>query len=367
MPLHARPRPEALLGRLEQPVFRPQAQQLIEGKKVLVTGAAGSIGSELVRQIRRLRPASVLQLDADEGRLHALQLELRGEGFVSELGPILADIRHRATLDDVLATHRPDVVFHAAAVKHLALLERHMCEAVRTNVMGSKNVIEAAIDHGAEVVVNVSTDKAADPTSVLGATKRLAELLARSRTGAHTRVASVRFGNVLGSRGSFYDTLAYQITHDLPVTITDPRVTRYMMTIPEAAGLVIEAAAMAQTGEVYILDMGEPVRILDLVERYAHHAGLPMPAMKIIGLTQGEKLHEVLFSRTELDEPTQVGRVWRSPAPVVDRWTNEQIDRLIRVGEAGDAATVSQILESCFPGLARPHEVERAKVEAVSA
>jgi FlaA1/EpsC-like NDP-sugar epimerase len=367
MPLHARPRPEALLGRLEQPVFRPEALNLIQGKRVLVTGAAGSIGSELVRQIRRLRPDSVLQVDADEGRLHALQLELEGEGFVNEMGPILADIRHLATLDDVFATYKPEVVFHAAAVKHLALLERHVCEAVRTNVMGSKNVIEAAIDHGAEVVVNVSTDKAADPTSVLGATKRLAELLARPRPGSRTRVASVRFGNVLGSRGSFYDTLAHQITHDLPVTITDPAVTRYLMTIPEAAGLVIEAGTMAQTGEVYILDMGEPVRILDVVERYATHAGVPKPAIKIIGLGPGEKLHEVLFSRTELDEPTHVGRVWRSPAPVVSRWTEEQIERLIRAGEAGDVAAVGEILVSYFPGLERPTSDALPDVEAVPA
>lgn len=347
------PRPEELLDRARPPEFSAQARALVAGRRIVVTGAAGSIGSELVRQLSRLDPEAVLHVDIDEGRLHALQLELFGEAFAPGSHVALADIRDKRGLDVVLRAFRPQVVFHAAALKHLNLLERFPCEGVRTNVFGTASVVAAARRAGAETFVNISTDKAADPISVLGATKRLAEVLARPADASSTRYASVRFGNVIGSRGSFYDTLVHQVCHGLPVTITHPDVTRFLMTIPEAAGLVIEAAALAQDGEIFVLDMGRPVRILDLVERFARHAGIPVPPVRITGLMPGEKLHEVLFSRGESDAPTPVPRVWRSPAPSASPALPPLLERLRRAVVAGDAARTRDLLALAVPSMNR--------------
>lgn len=346
-----RPRPEDLLGRPAQPVYGAEARQLVTGRRVLVTGAAGSIGSELVRQLSRLDPAAVYLLDTDEGRLHALQLELHGHAFTAGDSVVLSDIRHAQSLDAVFRAVRPEIVFHAAALKHLNLLERFPCEGVKTNVLGTQNVLEASFRHGVDRFINVSTDKAADPTSVLGATKRLAEMLIQPEESSATRVASVRFGNVIGSRGSFYDTLVHQMSSGSPVTITHPSVTRFLMTIPEAAGLVIEAAALAQGGEIYVLDMGEPVRMLDLVERYADLAGLPSPKIRITGLMPGEKLHEVLFSRGEEDVRTAIPRVWRSGAPVQHLGFRGELRGLITGAWAGDPDFTRSLLTRMFPGL----------------
>jgi FlaA1/EpsC-like NDP-sugar epimerase len=245
------------------------AAAMIKDRTVLVTGAGGSIGSELCRQVFGFGPSRLIMLDHDESNLHRLQLELWGEALLDSDDCVVADIRDRRRLDQIFSDVKPDIVFHAAAHKHLPLLERHPCEAVKSNVAGTENVLWAALRHQAERFILISTDKAADPTSVIGATKRLAELLVQQEAGGGTHVAAVRFGNVLGSRGSLLTVLAEQIGRGQPITVTHPDMTRFFMTIEEAAGLVIEAARMAEQGEVFVLDMGEPVRIVDVAQSFA--------------------------------------------------------------------------------------------------
>ena len=253
-------------------------RRLVAGQTVLVTGAAGSIGSELVRQVHGLGPQALYLLDHDESGLHSVQLDLHGHGLFEDGSVILCDIRDAQAVQHAIATAKPDIIFHAAAHKHLPLLERYPSEGIKTNVFGTLHLVEAASAAGVSRFVNISTDKAAEPTSVLGASKRLAELIVAALSGEGMQAASVRFGNVLGSRGSFLHSLAAQVARGQHVTITHPDVTRYFMTIPEAAGLVIEAAVMAQAGETYVLDMGTPVRIVDLVSRFLTATGASSPA-----------------------------------------------------------------------------------------
>ena len=300
-----------LLGLAHRTVHSEAAHRLVSGRVVLVTGAGGSIGSELVRQLSRLDPAAVYLVDHDEGALHARELEMHGHGLLTDPHFILSDVRDHAAMTRIFAEVRPDSVFHAAAFKHLPLLERFPAEAIKTNIAGTRNVVAAATAAGAARVINISTDKAACPTSVLGATKRLAEGVAAGFACRRTRVASVRFGNVLGSRGSFLPSLGWQVAHGHPVTITDPDIERFFMTIPEAAGLAIEAAVFAQSGETYVLDMGKPIRILDLVRRYLDLAGLPEAEIDFTGLREGEKISEVLIDDSEFLVPTPHSRISR--------------------------------------------------------
>jgi FlaA1/EpsC-like NDP-sugar epimerase len=284
---------------------------MLRGRRVLVTGAAGSIGSELARQATELG-ADVYLLDYDESRLHALKLQLTGNGLLDDPSVVLADIRDERRVQQVMRQVRPEIVFHAAAHKHLPLLERYPSEGVKTNVAGTVNLVHAAVQFGVDRFILVSTDKAADPSSVLGATKRLAEQVLTACSGLGTRFASVRFGNVLASRGSLLDTLRHQLLNGMTVSITDPEVERYFMTIPEAVGLVIEAGVMANAGETYVLEMGNPVKIVDIVERFADYMGLPAPDVRFVGLRQGEKLSEDLFSEDETRERTSNRMIWKT-------------------------------------------------------
>jgi FlaA1/EpsC-like NDP-sugar epimerase len=297
-----------LLGRPGVGAFSDAARGLVAGQRVVVTGAAGSIGSEIARQLTKLG-AHVFLLDLDESRLHGLKLELSGSGLLDDDEVVLADIRDRRRLERLIRELHPDLVFHAAAHKHLQLLEKFPSEGVKTNVYGTQNVVDAAVAAGVERFVLISTDKAADPTSVLGATKLLAEHVVQSAAYHGTKMASVRFGNVLGSRGSLLDTLRWQLANGLPVTITDADVTRFFMSIPEAVSLVLEAAVMADAGETYVLDMGEPIRIVDVVERFSELTGWPVAEYRFSGLRPGEKLHEVLAADTELQRPTAHSRI----------------------------------------------------------
>ena len=291
---------EDLIGR--QPVNTDVESMAgyLKGKRILVTGAGGSIGSELCRQISKYSPEELIMLDRDETGLQGTQLLLEGHGLLTNNNIVLADIRDQEALDEVFRSRRPTVVFHAAALKHLPMLERFPDEAWKTNVLGTLNVLRAAQSVDVDTFVNISTDKAANATSVLGHSKRLAERLtawAARETGK--KYLSVRFGNVLGSRGSLVPVFAAMIEAGGPLTVTDRDVTRFFMSIPEACHLVVQAGGIGGPGEVLILDMGEPVRILDIAERMIARSGKDI-AIVITGLREGEKLHEELVSDGEL-------------------------------------------------------------------
>lgn len=290
-------------------------RELISGKRVLVTGAGGSIGSELSRQLSQLEPQSLVLVDHDDSLLHAVH---RSVSQHMTPFPVLADIRDDARLTDVFATYRPEVVFHAAALKHVPALEGAPAEGWKTNVLGTRNVLAAAEAAGVQRFVNISTDKAADPVSVLGFTKRMAEQLtaaAAERTGRP--YVSVRFGNVIGSRGSVMETFQFQIEAGGPVTVTHPDVTRFFMAVREAVRLTLQAATIGAPGEVLVLDMGAPVSILDVARQLIEQSGKQI-AIEFIGLRPGEKLHEVLTSPDErtsrphhpLIDHVQVPAIW---------------------------------------------------------
>ncbi|MBW3611234.1 MAG: polysaccharide biosynthesis protein [Actinobacteria bacterium] len=290
-----------LLGRHEIAIDLPSIAGYLTGRRVLVTGAGGSIGSELCRQVHRLGPAELIMVDRDESALHGVQLSIEGRALLDSPDLVLLDIRDQPRLARLFAERRPEVVFHAAALKHQPLLENHPGEAVKTNVWGSLAVLEAAAASGVSRFVNVSTDKAADPCSVLGYSKRIAErLTAHVATQTDGVFLSVRFGNVLGSRGSMLGTFHAQIEAGGPITVTHPEVTRYFMTVEEAVQLVIQAGAIGRDGEALVLDMGQPVAIADVARRLAELAERPVEIV-YTGLRPGEKLHEALLGHDEAD------------------------------------------------------------------
>lgn len=306
-----------LLGRRVIDTNVDEIADYLRGKRVLVTGAGGSIGSELCRQIAQFGPAELLMLDRDESALHALQLTMFGEAKLHEPQAILADIRDAATLDRLFAERRPGVVFHAAALKHVNMLEQYPDEGWKTNVLGTRNLLSAAVSVGVSHFINVSTDKAADPVNVLGRTKRMSELLtATFAKRSEGRFLSVRFGNVLGSRGSVLETFAAQIARGGPITVTHPDVTRYFMTIPEAVQLVIQAGAIGDGGEALVLDMGAPVRIADVAEQLISMEGRDID-IRFTGLRPGEKLHEDLFGAGEQDERPKHPMISHVPVPAL--------------------------------------------------
>jgi FlaA1/EpsC-like NDP-sugar epimerase len=292
---------EDLLGRHPVRLDLRSITDHLHGKRVLVTGAGGSIGSELCRQIHRFGPAELIMLDRDESALHSVQLSITGRALLDGSDTALVDIRDDVAVRELLVARRPDVVFHAAALKHLPLLESHPLEAWKTNVLGTLNVLNAAVDAGVDTFVNISTDKAASPTSVLGLSKRVAErLTAAYACRAAGRYVSVRFGNVLGSRGSVLTTFERQIRAGGPVTVTDPDVTRFFMTISEACQLVLQASTIGENGQALVLDMGKPVRIADvaqtMIDAVPHEGEIEIV---YTGLREGEKLHEDLFGLNE--------------------------------------------------------------------
>lgn len=294
---------EDLIGRRPVDIHVHAIAGYVTGKRVLVTGAGGSIGSELCRQLVGFEPAELIMLDRDETGLQSTQLSITGRGLLDGKDTVLADIRDTESLEHIFEKRQPEVVFHAAALKHVSLLEQFPDEAWKTNVMGTLNVLNAAANVDVDVFVNVSTDKAANPTTALGHSKRVAEKLTAWMAGqTGKRYASVRFGNVFGSRGSMLPMFAEQIRQGGPITVTHADATRYFMTIPEACQLVIQAGAIASGGEVLILDMGEPVRILDIAERLRTMSGREDVEIVITGLRHGEKLHEDLIGAGESDE-----------------------------------------------------------------
>jgi FlaA1/EpsC-like NDP-sugar epimerase len=333
-----------LLGRAERRILEPSVQTMLAGARVLVTGAGGSIGQELCRQIRSHDPESLYMLDHDESNVHTLQLELNGRALLDSAEIVIADIRDETRIRQVFRSVRPDLVFHAAAHKHLPLLERHPGEGVKTNVLGTQNVVRAAAESGAARMLLISTDKAAEPRSILGATKRLAEMIVQASADGNMHVCSVRFGNVLGSRGSLLAVVAEQIERGEPVTVTDPDVTRFFMTVEEAVGLVLSAAPMGEFGETFVLDMGEPVRIVDLVRRYAELLRVPDVQIHFTGLRPGEKLHETLFGELEQRLPTVNAAISATrPSRLPDNFTGS-VDKLYGAADDGDDELVRTLL-----------------------
>ncbi|GIF06625.1 nucleoside-diphosphate sugar epimerase/dehydratase [Actinoplanes siamensis] len=307
-----------LLGRREITIDLAAVAGYLQGRRVLVTGAGGSIGSELCRQVAQFEPARLVMLDRDESGLHAVQLSIDGRGMLDDRNLVVADIRDQQRLNEVFAEHQPQVVFHAAALKHLPLLEMHPSEALKTNILGTYQILQTAIRHGVDRLVNISTDKAADPCSVLGYSKRITErLTAAADAAAPGTYTSVRFGNVLGSRGSVLTAFAAQVEAGGPITVTDPDVTRYFMTVQEACRLVIQAGAVDSHGEVLVLDMGEPVRIADVAKRIAESAEGHVQIV-YTGLRPGEKLAEVLLGPDEPDHRPNHPLISQAPVPPLD-------------------------------------------------
>lgn len=341
-----------LIGRQELHVVSASVREVIAGRRVLVTGAGGSIGSELCRQVYGFGPSKMYMLDHDESNLHRLQLDVWGEALLDDDTLVIADIRDRPRIEQIFRDLKPEVVFHAAAHKHLPLLERHPCEAVKSNVLGTENLVRAALDIGVERFILISTDKAADPVSVLGATKRLAELIVQANTQAPGVFAGVRFGNVLGSRGSLLSVLAEQVRGGGPVTVTHPDVTRFFMTIEEAVGLVLEAGRMAQGGEIFVLDMGDPVRIVDLVHKFVEQVNQPQVEIRFTGLRPGEKLHEALFSLAEERLPTEHPRVYATVPPVEALGAVVRLPDLYGAAAGNDNEAVRELLTELLPGYA---------------
>jgi FlaA1/EpsC-like NDP-sugar epimerase len=373
---------EDLLGRPQAVLDREAMARLVRDRRILVTGAGGTIGAELARQLAALGPARLVLFDSSEFLLYTIDLELRERFSGLAVRPLLGDVRDRLRVDEVLAAERPEVVFHAAALKHVPMVEQNPVEGVLTNVVGSRNVAEAARAHGAQLVVQISTDKAVNPTSVMGATKRLAEAFCqaldldgatrqrRGPSGAHsagTRFVTVRFGNVLGSTGSVVPLFTRQLAAGGPLTVTHPDVSRFFMTVREAVELVLEASATeAQNaapnasqarGKIFVLDMGEPVRIVDLAHQMIRLAGLAPEhdiQIEFVGLRPGEKLHEELFHGSEAAMPT-ANPALRLAAPRTADYAvlARSIDELEEQARAANEARVLDLLQLLVPEYTR--------------
>jgi FlaA1/EpsC-like NDP-sugar epimerase len=350
---------EDLLNRDPVTLDPAVAGPYISGKTVLVTGGGGSIGAELCRQLARLGPACLLVLGKGEHSVYLVDQELRRRFPDLTVVPVIADVRDELAMRQLFKQHHPEVVFHAAAHKHVPLMERQPCEAVRNNVGGTRVVATLAHEHGAEAFVLVSTDKAVNPTNVMGATKRVAELIVSELAArSSTRFMAVRFGNVLDSRGSVIPLFKQQIAAGGPVTITHPDITRFFMTIPEASQLVIQAGALGRGGEVFVLDMGEPVRIADLARDLIRLSGLEPDVdvkLRFTGLRPGEKLYEELLTAEEGTQATRFKKIFVArpdtlPAEALERG----LAALMAATAAGDERSVRDALKRLVVSYGEP-------------
>ncbi|NVI90114.1 SDR family NAD(P)-dependent oxidoreductase [Actinomadura sp. BRA 177] len=344
-----------LMGRDEVVMARHRGRRLVRGRRVLVTGACGTVGRALCHQVGRLEPAALTLLDRDAGGLERLAGELAG------VTPAQADVRDEQRVDEVVEAARPDLVFHTAGRNELTEVERDPCRGVAHNVLGTRHVLDAAVRYGAERVVFVSSDKAADPTSVFGATMRLGELLLRTATPGPTCFAAVRVGNVIGEAGPLLSLLAHRITSGEIVTITHPEVARHFMTVQEAAGLLIEAAAMAEEAETFVLDMGLPVPVVDLVHRYAEQLRLPEVTIRFSGLGPGEKLAEKAFADSERRIRTAHPKIWATRPAAPPAGLPQLLDELEAAAGTGDDDAVRLLLRRLLPEyhpVRRPEPVE---------
>jgi len=344
-------RAEELLGResVEVPGFEQATRPVYRGKRILVTGAGGSIGSELVRQLERLAPSAIALLDKDENSVYELEQELLLRKKHMAVEPLIADIRNVGRLRHIFSEYRPQVVFHAAAHKHVPLMEKHPCEAVLNNVSGTKNVLDVAGEFHVERFVFISSDKAVNPFNVMGATKRVGEMLVQVLAdGNGMRSACVRFGNVLGSRGSVIPLFQKQISQGGPVTITHPDVVRYFMTIEEAVQLILCAGTLARNGETFVLDMGNPRNILEMAREMIMLSGLEPEKdieTKITGLRPGEKLFEELVSSSERLLGTEFEKLSMiEPQRIATAAFWNDLKRLVQSAERNDRDQVREVL-----------------------
>lgn len=356
---------EDLLGRAQTPLDRNAMRQLLEGKKVLITGAGGSIGSELVRQVCGFKPKSLTLVDNSEYALYSIDLETSQEWPTLPRHAMIADVRDSARIDMIMNSLSPDLVFHAAALKHVPLVEANICEGLSTNVVGTRNVANACVAANVTTMVVVSTDKAINPTNVMGASKRLAEIYCQAldldpTPSINTRFVTVRFGNVLGSTGSVVPLFQRQLADGGPITVTHPDMTRYFMTIREAVELILQSSTMGvqkkdtnQQGKIFVLDMGAPVKILDLAKQMIRLAGLQPDkdiAIEFTGIRPGEKLfEEILHDDENLVETGTQGILLAAPRTVALREISDAIDQLVGICAQGQSDAGLDIMRKFVP------------------
>ncbi len=361
---------EDLLFRDEKTLPNEAVKSYYRGKTILVSGGGGSIGSEICRQLAGYEPKKLVILDIYENGAYDLQQELRisyGKSLETQIE--IASVTDRDALERIFDFHRPDVVIHAAAHKHVPLMEHNSCEAIKNNVFGTLNVVETAEKFGVSKFIMVSTDKAVNPTNVMGATKRMCEMIVLNRNNGRsdykTSFSTTRFGNVLGSSGSVIPLFKRQIANGGPVTVTDRRIIRYFMTIPEAARLVLQSGAMAKNGELYVLDMGKPVKILELAESMIRLSGLePYKDIQIVetGLREGEKLYEELLTKSETLGKTENDLIFtEKDSPVSREEIEAKLASLAEAAESGDDARAMAALKEAVPTYRSPEEVNAAQ------
>jgi FlaA1/EpsC-like NDP-sugar epimerase len=352
---------EDLLRRPPVSLDTAEIRRYLQGKRVLVTGAGGSIGSELCRQIIRFDPADLIMVEASEANLYSIQMELQHELNFHRYRCILSRVQDRPLMDHVFSSYRPELIFHTAAYKHVPMLEQNPWEAISNNVLGSRVVMELAIKYGVERFVLVSTDKAVRPTNVMGASKRLAELMIQSLHGNDTRFMAVRFGNVIVSSGSVLPLFRRQLEQGGPITVTHPEVTRYFMTITEAAQLILQAGGLGEGGEIFILEMGTPVNIAKMAEELVRLSGKePGKDIEIIftGLREGEKLYEELITQGEGIVPTKHEKIlvlrsngWNGKKNQSEftKWLDGALASLYQVADSHDPQAIKKKLSEILP------------------
>jgi FlaA1/EpsC-like NDP-sugar epimerase len=361
---------ESLLGRDKIELLNAQSRMELEGKVMLVTGAAGSIGSDICRQLCRYRLGKLILLDQSETGLHEIRIELDKLDLDFEVRMELASIRDESRIRAIMERHRPHFVFHAAAYKHVPILEEYPSEVALTNVMGTRNLADAAIRSGVEKFVMISTDKAVNPTNLMGACKRLGEIYVQSLSDrSRTQFITTRFGNVLGSNGSVVPLFKQQIAQGGPVTVTHPDITRYFMTIPEASSLVLEAAVMGKGGEIFVFDMGKPVKIVDLATKMIQLTGLrPDIDIKIefSGLRPGEKMYEELFKQSENLLPTHHPKILKAQRSDVDSRFEVMLDGLVMAAQDFEDDMVRSLVRQLVPEFRQSLSIDHSNVTLLS-
>ena len=362
---------ESLLGRDKIELLNLKSRQELEGKVMLVTGAAGSIGSDICRQLCRYNLGRLILLDQSETGLHDLRIELSKLDLDFEVTMELATIRDRKRIDNIFRKYRPNFVFHAAAYKHVPILEEYPSEVALTNVLGTKNLADAAIENQVEKFVMISTDKAVNPTNLMGACKRIGEIYVQSLSEkSRTQFITTRFGNVLGSNGSVVPLFKQQIAQGGPITVTHPDITRYFMTIPEASSLVLEAAVMGRGGEIFVFDMGQPVKIVDLARKMIQLAGL-RPDVDIpihfTGLRPGEKMFEELFKDSENLLPTHHPKIMKAQKSEIEAEFPEMVSELVTSAQDYNDKSVRSMIRVIVPEYRQHIAFESARVKTLTA